>query len=329
MWVLMTSPFFARRNKGESMMALSNIVIRTVVVMGLQSLWLVAAHAQTAGSGTPFSKEIVKQESIYQSKGDQVPTGYSVDRSLVDYTRGLAAEFGRDLATLRPTDRWLDIGAGQGQAILDYYAPGNDALLGRAQVGKKAKAAAISIEDRRTPVWHQTAASLDANQIQYFFGKRFGEYSAEELGKFKVITDVLGGFSYTENIAQFMEKALRILEVNGSFYTVLQDVGAESDANRPFYPNSRFLTEIANADSGASSVKVCAWLKSITCVKVSCELRTDWKPPIEVYRIHKECENVTVPELATVHYQAGTPPERRFQLRSPLPVSAAQGGATR
>ena len=83
----------------ESMTALKNTGIRLVVLLLLQSLWLGTSHAQTPVSPT-FGNEMSKQESIYQSTGDQVPKGYSIDRSLEDYTRGLTGEFGRALANL-------------------------------------------------------------------------------------------------------------------------------------------------------------------------------------------------------------------------------------
>lgn len=207
----------------------------------------------------------------------------------------------------------MDIGAGMGQAILDYCTAVYD-LTHPERRGKKAQAVAMSIEDRRTPAWHQAAASLGENQLQYLFNRRLREYSLEELGQFQVITDFIGGFSYTENLSLFVEKVLAFLGINGSFYTVLQDVHFEDGSNKPYYTGAPFLTEIAKADG--SEVKVCSWLKSIACVEVTCELRTGWKPPIEVYRIHKVCNNVTVPALVPTHYEAGTPPERRFELRN-------------
>jgi hypothetical protein len=151
------------------------------------------------------------------------------------------------------------------------------------------------------------------------FGRRLREYSLEELGKFQVITDVLGAFSYTQYLSVFMEKALGFLELNGSLYTVLQDVHSESGTNRPFYPDASFLTEISSPDG--SEVRICSWLKSISCVEVTCELKAESSPPIEMYRIRKVCNNVTVPGLVPIHFEAGTPPERRFQLTNPLPVT--------
>ncbi|MGZ5119458.1 MAG: hypothetical protein ACXWIH_25885, partial [Burkholderiales bacterium] len=67
-------------------------------------------------------------------------------------------------------------------------------------------------------------------------------------------------------------------------------------------------------NAGGSEMKVCSWLKQITCVEVVCESKAEWQPPVEAFRILKICSDVTVPAVTPIHYQAGTPPERRFQL---------------
>jgi len=287
--------------------------INLAVLVVSEVLWLQPAFSQ-APSVSEFRQEVSKQEGIYRSSTDK-PGGYTVDRGLADYASALSPEFDRELANLGPKDRWLDIGAGEGQAILDYYTPDYDArhVEGLARRGKKARAVAMSIEDRRTPKWLQKEASLDLNQIQYLYDKSLREYSRDELGRFQVITDVIGGFSYTTNLSLFMEKVLGLLEVNGSFHTLLQDVHSEAGTNRPYYQGSPYLTEIRNGDG--SELKVCSWLKSISCVQVTCELKTGWKPSIEAFHVKKTCDNPAVPGLAAVHYEAGTPPERGFQLR--------------
>ena len=133
--------------------------------------------------------------------------------------------------------------------MLDYYAPSVRAESeGREVRGRKARAVAMSIEDRRSPLWQETAARLGENHIQYLSGSRLGEYSSQEIGRFQVITDMMGGFSYTNDLSRFMETVLDLLEVNGSFFTVLQDIHREDGTNKPFYPGAPFLTEIADAD---------------------------------------------------------------------------------
>src|ERR1043166_1382234 len=199
------------------------MIIRIIVLLVLPILGLAASRAADPGSAK-FSDEVSKQESIYRSDGEQTVEGYTVDRSLSVYTDGLPSDFDRALAMLGPADRWLDIGAGKGQAVLDYFNPSYDLThpQGQERRGTKAQAVAMSIEDRRTALWQQTAARLGGTQLQYLIGKRLRDYSKEELGEFQVITDVIGGFSYAVDLSLFVEKVLGFLQLNGSFFTVLQ-----------------------------------------------------------------------------------------------------------
>jgi hypothetical protein len=272
-------------------------------------LWV--APSLAAEPGSAFEKEIAQQEAVYQSRGENVPVGYVVDRSLLAYAAALPAGFGPSLASLGPADRWLDIGAGEGKALLDYYAPRYDSMNPERR-GKKARAVAMSIEDRRTPRWHETAKGLEPGQITYWFGRRLREYSPEELGRFQLITDLTGGFSYARQLSVFMERTLDALDLNGDFYTLLLDVLPEKAAGPSAYPDSLLLTEIQDADG--SGVRICAWLKSISCVEVTCEPDTKSTRPVELYRMRKVCGHVAVPPLELVHYGAGTPPLRRFRL---------------
>lgn len=286
------------------------------VRLALAASWLALAappvHAQSTGS-PDLGEQLAVQNGIYQLKGRDVPPGYIIDRSLFSYIDTLPPEFGAEIARLGPGDRWLDIGTGQGRAILDYYTPERDLdeAAEREWCEKRAAAVGISIEDRRTYRWHMTEKKLGGGKIRYLAGKRLREYRDGELGRFQVITDVGGGFTYTHELAQFTEKTLSLLAPGGTWYTVLQNVRAEDGKNEP-YAGEPFLTQITRANGG--EVRICAWLKSISCVKVDCRFRKEWDPPIEVYRVKKTCDQAKVPPLTPVTYNPGTPPERRFRL---------------
>lgn len=280
-----------------------------------------SAQTQPAATQSDVDSERAKQEKIYQARGELRLEGYVIDRSLSAYALALEPGFSKSLADLNPDERWLDVGAGQGLAVLDYFAPEYDPRQAgrRERQIKKGRAVAMSIEDRRTPRWQQTAETLEPKQIQYVFSKSLRQYSDDELGKFQLITDVIGGFSYTENLAPFMEKVLGLLTVNGNFYTVAQDIRAADGSNKPHYAGEPFLTQIKNA--AGTDIGICAWLKGISCVEVSCNFKSDWTPPIETYQIRKTCNAVTVPSLKLEHFVAGTPPERVFLLTSPAPAA--------
>lgn len=295
------------------MKRLHGTALRALAIVVLYSASIAPAHSEPVAPAA-LDAEASRQAGIYASRGASVPEGYVIDRSLLSYTFVLPAGFKQALAKLGPSDRWLDIGAGEGRAILDYGTAKYDVVLDKLEPGgKRARSVAISIEDRRTPRWREVAANLEPGEIDYFFGKRLREYSVAELGRFQLITDVMGGFSYTRDLALFVEKTLGFLEVNGAFYTVLQDVRREAGASRPHYAGASFLTELRALDG--SELKVCSWLKSIGCAEVTCTAKPETAPPIEMYAVRKVCEGVTVPPLDLVHFEAGTPPERRFKAR--------------
>jgi len=258
-----------------------------------------------------INEELAKQEKIYQSQGADVPRGYVTGRALSDYAQVLPSGFCDALSRLASSDRWLDIGAGEGQALLDYYALEEDAVPTEncARSLSKARVVAMSIEDRRTDKWRQQAAIFGGDRIRYLSGKRLRNYSREELGKFQIITDVFGGFSYTEDLSQFVDTVLNLLEVGGVFYTVVQSVHLEDGKDNP---KTWYLTELVDAAGGQE--KVCSWLKKSACVKVSCESKSDWDTPTELINIRKICSNVSVPRTKLLKFEAGNPPGRRFQL---------------
>jgi hypothetical protein len=260
---------------------------------------------------TRLDEEIAKQEKIYRSRGADVPSGYVTGRALSDYAALLPSGFCDALGRLGNSDRWLDIGAGDGQAILDYYGLEDDAAPVEkcARSFSKARAVAMSIEDRRTDKWQQLAAIFGGDRIRYLSGKRLRHYSGEELGKFQIISDVYGGFSYSEDLSQFLEKVLTLLEVDGVFYTMVQSVRLEDGKDKP---NIYYQTELV--DAAGRDVKVCSWLKKTACVKVGCESKSDWDTPTELINIRKVCSDVSVPRMKLLKYEAGYPPGRRFQL---------------
>jgi len=284
--------------------------LAVLIVIVLQPLGLGATSAQETAQPRN-DEEITKQEKIYRSRGADVPGGYVTGRRLSDYLELLPSGFCDALGTLGSSDRWLDIGAGAGQAILDYYAPEDDSAPGKkcAGAGGKVRAVAMSIEDRRTDKWQQRAASLGDDRIRYLSGKRLRHYSGEELGKFQIITDVYGGFSYTEDLSVFIEKVLSLLEIGGVFYTMVQSVHLENGKDKP---STWYLTELV--DAAGRDVKVCSWLKKTTCVNVGCDSKSDWDAPTELINIRKVCGDVSVPRVKLLKYEAGNPPARKFQL---------------
>jgi hypothetical protein len=282
----------------------------------LVALLAFAGIALPAGAAAPvFDLEASRQQSIYHSRGEARPEGYVIDRGLAAYVFALTPGFESAVGNLGPDDRWLDIGAGRGQAMIDYHTPArDDGNTGATTPRRKAGTVALSIEDRRTEAWHRAAAGVEAGRMRYLLDRPLRNYTAAELGApFQLISDVIGGFSYTDNLTRFMEKVLEVLAVNGSFYTLHQDVMSEAGDNKPHYAGAGFLTRILDAED--KDISICAWLRQISCVEVSCPSKNGWVPPIQTYHVRKVCNQTTVPRLERIQYISGTPPERVFRFQ--------------
>jgi SAM-dependent methyltransferase len=281
-----------------------------VLIIIIQALGLKVGWSQEPVQPR-INEEFIEQEKIYRSRGAEGRRVYTTDRGISRYADLLPSTFCDALGRLGSSDRWLDIGAGQAQAILDYYLPENAAASAEKcrGSGPRARAVAISIEDRRTDNWKQQVARLSDDRIRYLHGKRLRQYSPEELGKFQIITDVYGGFTYTEDLSQFVDKVLRLLEVGGSFYTLATGVHLEDGTDKL---GTLYLTELE--DPFGREVKMCSWLKKISCLQVTCESKSELKRPTQLIKIQKVCSDTSVPRMKLVEFEAGYPPERCFQL---------------
>jgi SAM-dependent methyltransferase len=281
-----------------------------VLIVIIQALGLRAGWSQEPVHPR-IKQEFLEQEKIYRSRRADGRRVYTTDRGLSRYAELLPSGFCDALGRLGSSDRWLDIGAGQGQAILDYYVPEDAAAPAEKCRGSapNARAVAISIEDRRRDNWKQQAARLGDDRIRYLSGKRLGQYSPEELGKFQLITDVYGGFTYTEDLSRFVDKVLKLLEDGGSFYTLATGVHLEDGKDKL---GTLYLTELE--DAFGREVKVCSWLKKISCVQVTCESKSERERPTQLIKIQKVCSDTSVPRTKLVEFEAGYPPARCFQL---------------
>jgi hypothetical protein len=278
--------------------------LAAVIVMAAQ---LLGATSIQEPVQPRIDEQFEKQEKIYRRRG---AGSYTANRGLSRYADVLHIGFCDALGKLGGSDRWLDIGAGEGRAILDYYAGQADAASQKCGgKGPRVGVVAVSIEDRRTNDWKERAASLGDHRLRYLAGKRLREYSLEELGTFQIITDVYGGFTYTENLSRFVEKVLSLLEIGGAFYTVLPAVRLEDGTDKL---GTWYKTDLV--DAASRPVKVCSWLKQTACTKVSCETMSDADEPTQLIKIQKVCSGVAVPRTNLVEYLAGSPPNRRFQL---------------
>ena len=148
-------------------------------------VWARSGWAQEPAQSRIEEEKTFQRKNSIKAGATDVPDGYVTNRGLSDYAGLLPSGFCDALGRLGTSDRWLDIGAGAGQAILDDDAPPDPAAR-RATARRparrfRANAIAMSIEDRRTAAWHQLAAepwptpytaSLSGKSLRALFTRR-------------------------------------------------------------------------------------------------------------------------------------------------------------
>jgi hypothetical protein len=131
---------------------------------------------------------------------------FQVKRTALDYSYMLGADYERDIVALPENSHYLDAGAGNAYAILNY-------LVRHINPIKSHKITAIGyVKPPEIP------DSLPDRDFRYLSGRFIEDISAKEIGPTDLISDVFGPFSYTASIDLILQKYLEVLNVNHSAY---------------------------------------------------------------------------------------------------------------
>jgi SAM-dependent methyltransferase len=135
---------------------------------------------------------------------------YTVTTTLDTYKREFGRPFTTKLNALVEGSRWMDGGAGEARAMIQYLDDGGRARC-TAVAFQMPPAAGESIK---------TAAEKYEGKFNYISGGYFHGIRHEDLeeGVFDLITDVNGVLYYTETFKEDIERYLDLLKVNGEVF---------------------------------------------------------------------------------------------------------------
>jgi hypothetical protein len=147
----------------------------------------------------------------YRKKLEQ--NDFRTGAGLEQYAKAFGPGFIKDIENLAENERWMDGGAGVGQAMSDYYGRGGRGLT-----------TAVAYKRPGGPVKDD---QLTGNEkFNYVEGKFFGQMDDDrDLGvdgadkRMSVITDYNGILSYTETLSEDLQKYVNNLKVGGKIYT--------------------------------------------------------------------------------------------------------------
>ena len=135
---------------------------------------------------------------------------FRITAGLDMYEDAFGSGFIKDIMGLAEDERWMDGGAGVGQAIQDYYNRGGK---GRTTAVGFAKPESDVVEDL------ESRDNFEYLSDKFFSGFDDSSELKTDVTKLSVITDYNGILSYTRTLSQDLQKYLNNLKVGGKIYT--------------------------------------------------------------------------------------------------------------
>ena len=283
------------------------------VLIVLQALGLGAAWPQEPAPPR-IDEEIAKQEKIYRSRGADVPSGYVTGRGLSDYAELLPTGFCDALGRLGSSDRWLDIGAGDGQAILDYYALEDDAAPAEKCARSFDQGTRGRDVHRGSPNGQVATAGRDLRRRPSALSLRQASAGLFARGAGK-ISDHYRRVRRLLLYGRLVPVPGEGVELAGDRRRLLHD-GARR-AFRGWQGQTRRL--VSDRAAGCSQPRRESVLLAEENHLRESRLRVEERleKAHRADKIEKVCSDVSVPRMKLLKYEAGNPPGRRFQLLEP------------
>jgi hypothetical protein len=190
---------------------------------------------------------------------------FTKDRRWHHYHRTFPGFTDRLLRPGQPV-RWFDSGAGEGYAASDVLDPqkyaqyvdstsGSNLEINLTEAQKRVVRGMIETPEANRPLVTILSYRIERNieaspRLRSITGRFFEDIEDSELGRFDIITDVYGVFSYTPSVDRTLARYLGMLEPNGAIYLHFE----------------AFVTSIKTSDG--RELKILDWLRNIEGISV-------------------------------------------------------------
>lgn len=233
-----------------------------------------------------------------------VKNSFPHDRGLGEYYDNFGETFRKVLTNPRSGFRWLESGAGHANVPRDYL-----------RLNPEADVQIVGVSFFAPP------GAFESPKFIHLGGRLLENITNKELGKFDLITDNFGPYSYTEQIDRVLQKYIDLLNVGGVAY--IHGVNIFSGAHIPGpieslfrsllpVPTSLSKRRLTIEDHG-KKLSVLGWLQTHAGIRV--EQIEAW--PNDIIRIEKLVEEPQrLGRLKLKSFKRGRPPARKYKVVS-------------
>jgi len=173
---------------------------------------------------------------------------FEVGRNLRAYKEAFGEPFLNALSKMSDSSRWLDGGAGEAKAMIEYLDSGGKGLCTAASF--EIPGGAVAAIDKATSTYK--------DRFFYASGKCFAAMSNSDLRaglkEFDLITDFNGVLYYTETLVEYLTRYLNLLKVGGVL--VFEQVHVEINMENAVAHTGRPVPDIARWANNISGVNL-------------------------------------------------------------------------
>ncbi len=241
------------------------------VAIGVYLAVLVGSSSLSWGAHS-CSELFASQPAIIDQRVEK--NRFVTDRRLYEYQATLHPDFMFALSRLSPDQHWIDLGAGKGNALIDF---------------------ARSFKNiNQAPELTAVAYKLDRwFSLPSFSGKlksQVGAFESQNTSAWKkadVVTDVFGVLSYTHTLSAALQKTFDLLDTNGELYIETTPYATRVRWNDEYLPLLDFLARIPGLEVVGKYGQI---------------------------KVIKRTETIKVPNLKLINYKDDAPPTRQFEV---------------
>lgn len=174
------------------------------MIRWLFALCLLAAAAISSNRALAAPDDCARLFALPKVLSAMQRNSFTVHRDLAAYESDFGFLFRQRVGNLRRGQHWLDVGAGDGNAQLDYL---------RERSSDAARVTAIAY--RRGWESRLYNSKLGRGENRFISGRMVEAISNQEIGQADLITDVFGALSYTNDPVLVLRKYLELLKPDG------------------------------------------------------------------------------------------------------------------
>ncbi|MFZ4715864.1 MAG: hypothetical protein ACOYL6_19230 [Bacteriovoracaceae bacterium] len=267
---------------------------KTIFIPLLLSFFLIL-RMNNSVAGTICDDDFKSVEQMVYSNN------FTVDRGLDRYKKTFGDFFSSTLSNLKSTQTWVDFGAGEAKALLQYQSAAKG-------LGAKTIAVGVTRPDKSDEIVALEESISQSDNFSYLAGRFVEKIDDSEFGIIDIGTDYYGAASYTHQPTELFNKYLRLLKKDeGQLFVLFSISGYEDPISHQFI---RTETKVINIEG--KEVPFHDWLSMQKGIEV---IISTIKEHQVMLKIRRTGDNVNLPHLVLETIQEGTPPFRVFRER--------------